>query len=395
MSRPRILNAEPDRYSPRARAALEEVAEVTEQVLDREGLLKAIGEYQGLIVRLGHRIDEPVLAAARRLRVITTPTTGLDHIDLKGARARGIEVLSLRGESEFLRGVVATAEHTWALLLALVRRLPPAAAAVRAGIPLLDYRGHVGFRHNPIAIAQWGLGNHDLWLRGGGEARRARFLRAAGWLLDNLEPNEVGLHVWPHRFQWEYQTLLPYGWYSALAQGQGLSLLLRAHRATGEARWLDAAERVLETFFHEMEAGGIVHTDERGDLWLEEVILQPPTYILNGMMWASWGLYDHWVHTGSGRARTRWEESVATLLRRLGDFDIGYWSLYDIAGTPLPNVASPFYHALHVVQLRVTKRLSGETAFGAWAERWDRFQRGALRPRLAWAHKALFKLLYY
>ena len=133
MSRPRILNAEPDRYSPRARAALEEVAEVTEQVLDREGLLKAIGEYQGLIVRLGHRIDEPVLAAARRLRVITTPTTGLDHIDLKGARARGIEVLSLRGESEFLRGVVATAEHTWALLLALVRRLPPAAAAVRGG----------------------------------------------------------------------------------------------------------------------------------------------------------------------------------------------------------------------------------------------------------------------
>src|SRR5690606_27832244 len=83
------------------------------------------------------------------------------------------------------------------------------------GIPMLDYRGHVGLRHNPIAIAQRGLGNHDLWVRTGDPARRERFLKAAGWMLANLEPNAAGLHVWPHRFQWEYQTLLPYGWYSA------------------------------------------------------------------------------------------------------------------------------------------------------------------------------------
>ena len=131
--RPRILNAEPDRYSARARAALEEVAEVTEQALDHEGLLKAIAAYDALIVRRGHRIDTEVLDAAPRLRAIATATTGLDHIDLKAARDRGIEVLSLRGENEFLRGAVATAEHTWALLLALVRKIPQASAAVRRG----------------------------------------------------------------------------------------------------------------------------------------------------------------------------------------------------------------------------------------------------------------------
>jgi D-3-phosphoglycerate dehydrogenase len=129
----RILNAEPDRYSPRARAALEEVAEVTEQTLDRDALAKALPGYDALIVRRTHRIDAALLDAAPRLRAIATATTGLDHIDLRAARERGVEVLSLRGENEFLRGTAATAEHTWALLLALMRRIPAASAAVRRG----------------------------------------------------------------------------------------------------------------------------------------------------------------------------------------------------------------------------------------------------------------------
>jgi D-3-phosphoglycerate dehydrogenase len=84
-------------------------------------------------VRRAHRIDATLLGAAPRLRVISTATTGLDHIDLKAMRDRDIEVLSLRGENEFLRGATATAEHTWALLLALMRRIPQASAAVRRG----------------------------------------------------------------------------------------------------------------------------------------------------------------------------------------------------------------------------------------------------------------------
>jgi D-3-phosphoglycerate dehydrogenase len=131
--RPRILNAEPDRYSPRARATLEEVAEVTEEAIDRDALLRALPGYDALIVRLGHRVDAALLDAGPRLRVVATPTTGLDHVDLKAAKLRGVEVLSLRGENEFLRGVVATAEHTFAILLALLRRIPSASASVHRG----------------------------------------------------------------------------------------------------------------------------------------------------------------------------------------------------------------------------------------------------------------------
>jgi D-3-phosphoglycerate dehydrogenase len=57
----------------------------------------------------------------------------LDHIDLDCAQERNITVLSLRGETQFLRTVTATAEHTWGLLLALLRHIPRAYQAVVAG----------------------------------------------------------------------------------------------------------------------------------------------------------------------------------------------------------------------------------------------------------------------
>ena len=141
--RPRVLNAEPDRYSPRARSVLQEAAEVVEEAVDRATLLKRVPQFDALIVRLGHRVDREVLEAGTRLRAVATATTGLDHVDLKAAKERGVEVLSLRGEHEFLRSVSATAEHTWALLLALVRRIPEAHDAASIGVWDRDrFRGH-------------------------------------------------------------------------------------------------------------------------------------------------------------------------------------------------------------------------------------------------------------
>ncbi|MEZ0395252.1 MAG: NAD(P)-dependent oxidoreductase [Anaerolineales bacterium] len=133
MTRYRILNLEPENYSPEALAILQSLGEVEAGPLDRAALLERIGEFEVLIVRLAHQIDRQVLERAGRLKVIVSATTGLDHIDLECAAGRGITVLSLRGETDFLRRIPATAEHTWALLLALVRRVPAAHASVLAG----------------------------------------------------------------------------------------------------------------------------------------------------------------------------------------------------------------------------------------------------------------------
>jgi heparosan-N-sulfate-glucuronate 5-epimerase len=263
------------------------------------------------------------------------------------------------------------------------------------GIPMLDYHGEIGLQYNPIAIAQWGLGNYNLFRRSGNDDRRRKFLAASDWLCTHLEQNPAGIWVWNHHFDWEYRTPLQHPWYSGLAQGQGISLLLRSHRETGDASFLEAAQKAFLSFTKSTSEGGVTFTDKRGDLWIEEYIVSPPTHILNGLMWAVWGVYDYYLATGDAFARTVYEATVHTLLNNIACYDLGFWSLYEQSGTFLPMVASPFYHQLHIVQLRVMHILTGEERFLHFAERWESYSRSRSKRTRALCYKGAFKLCHY
>lgn len=170
----RILNLEPEDYSRDAREMLESFAAVDYRPMSRSELLDAIDEYHGVIVRLGHDIDEAVLSEATNLEAVATATTGLNHIDTTAADALGIEVISLRGEREFLDSIYATAEHTWALLLGVIRHLPTASNhVVGGGWDRDQFKGHelhdatlgvVGYGRLGSKVAKYGdaFGMHVL-----------------------------------------------------------------------------------------------------------------------------------------------------------------------------------------------------------------------------------------
>jgi heparosan-N-sulfate-glucuronate 5-epimerase len=263
------------------------------------------------------------------------------------------------------------------------------------GIPQLDYRGKIGRQCNPIAIAQYGLGNYNLFRRTGNAERHKKFLRIADWLVQHLEPNAQGLAVWNHYFDWEYRDTLRAPWYSALAQGQGISVLVRAHKESGDSRYLDAAQRALASFFKPVTEGGVTFTDEHGDVWFEEYLVSPPTHILNGFIWAAWGVYDYFLATRDSSAQELFSRAVCTLEHNLDRYDLGFWSLYEQSGTRLPMVASPFYHQLHIVQLRVMHRLTGEDKFKRVADRWESYSRSRSKRTRALCYKGAFKLCYY
>ena len=104
---------------------------------------------------------------------------------------------------------------------------------------------------------------------------------------------------------------------------------------------------------------------KRGDIWFEEYIVSPPTHILNGFIWAAWGVYDFFLATKDKAAQELFTRAVDTLRKNLDGYDLGFWSLYEQSGTRLPMVASPFYHRLHVTQLRLMYRLTGDDVFPA------------------------------
>jgi D-3-phosphoglycerate dehydrogenase len=127
--KPAVLLA--DEIAPEGIRVLTEVEGL--RVDDRAGItaseLKSIiAEYDALIVRSRTRVTDEILAVADRLRVVGRAGVGVDNIDVESARRRGIAVLNAPGGN-----VVSAAEHTLALLLALVRRIPQADASLRRG----------------------------------------------------------------------------------------------------------------------------------------------------------------------------------------------------------------------------------------------------------------------
>lgn len=124
--KPHILVAESRDFPEKASNLLQTVGMLTLGDLNRTQLLSAVQDADVLWVRLRHRVDAEILAHAPHLRMIATPTTGLNHIELAEAERRGIQILSLRGETEFLETIRATAEHTLGLTLTLLRHIQEA-----------------------------------------------------------------------------------------------------------------------------------------------------------------------------------------------------------------------------------------------------------------------------
>jgi D-3-phosphoglycerate dehydrogenase len=131
--KPRLLIAESQDFSPTALQLLQTAFEIELKDLNRAELKKRIGDCEVLWVRLRTLLDREMLDAAPNLKIIATNTTGLNHLDLELAEKRRITIISLRGETDFLRTVRATAELTLGLTLACLRRIPLAHVSVLEG----------------------------------------------------------------------------------------------------------------------------------------------------------------------------------------------------------------------------------------------------------------------
>jgi D-3-phosphoglycerate dehydrogenase len=119
-----------DRLDPAAAARLREAGhEVVERSgLDESQLIEALRGCAALLVRSATKVTARVLGEAQDLAVVARAGTGLDNIDVKAARARGVTVLNTPAAN-----AVAVTELVFGLLLALERHLVQASADLRAG----------------------------------------------------------------------------------------------------------------------------------------------------------------------------------------------------------------------------------------------------------------------
>jgi D-3-phosphoglycerate dehydrogenase / 2-oxoglutarate reductase len=100
---------------------------------NREIVLEKIRNCHAYIAHASVKIDSEFLAAAPQLKVIGSPSTGNDHMDLVAIGNAGIEVFDIARETDLLNSFTATAEHAFGLSFAVARHLVPAMQSAKQG----------------------------------------------------------------------------------------------------------------------------------------------------------------------------------------------------------------------------------------------------------------------
>ena len=148
-----------------------------------DALLKAIGDYDALVVRSETQVTAEVINAGQRLQVIGRAGVGVDNIDLDAATHRGIAVVNAPTGN-----TIAAAEHTMALMLAMARNIPQSDASMRKG----EWKrsAFVGVEVRDKALGIIGLGKV-----GSEVARRARAFEMRLIAYDPYVPQEYARNL--------------------------------------------------------------------------------------------------------------------------------------------------------------------------------------------------------
>ena len=124
---------------------------VCESKLPVDKLCALIKDCDALIIRSGTTVTKEVLQAAKKLKVIGRAGVGVDNIDIPEATKRGIVVMNTPGGN-----TISTAEHTFALLMAMARNIPQAYQSLKSG--KWDRKSFKGVELNGKVLGVVGMG---------------------------------------------------------------------------------------------------------------------------------------------------------------------------------------------------------------------------------------------
>src|SRR5712692_10502333 len=121
-----------DPVSPKGIALLQQRPEFKVVVLPKrhseEELLPLVQDVVAMVVRSETKVTRKIIEAAARLRVVGRAGVGVDNVDVEAATQRGVVVMNTPGGN-----TISTAELSFAIILALARKLPQAHASMAAG----------------------------------------------------------------------------------------------------------------------------------------------------------------------------------------------------------------------------------------------------------------------
>lgn len=211
-----------------------------------------------------------------------------------------------------------------------------------------------------VAVLQYGLGSYDLYLSTSEKKYYDKFIASVNYIAEK-QKEDGSLDIY------EGIKNLPEE-KSAMTQGQAASLLLRAYKQTGEYKYFTKAKDAIDYMLRSTEDGGttVYNTDQT--FYFQELFDKGQNAILNGWIFAFFGLYDFCLVSDNEKYVKLMEKSIEYLAESIKKYDRKYWSDYNQENV----IASPFYHKLHIAQLEALSMISDRKEFSYYKMKWER-----------------------
>ncbi|WP_336645101.1 cell wall-binding repeat-containing protein [Microbacterium sp. USHLN186] len=226
---------------------------------------------------------------------------------------------------------------------------------------------------HPVVYAQYGISALLEYERTGERTWLRRAIRQAERLIE-MRTLRGGGWWYAYSFDWTYDNrTLNAPWWSGMAQGQALSLFSRLAQIAPAARWDAAVAGTWQSFTQSRSASqqwSSVVLKQR--LYFEEYAGdQKPLQVLNGQIFAMFGVYDYWRLSGDPDAERLLRGSSATVLDMMPSIrkrgDVSYYCVQP-AFCQRPMWQNQKYHVIHSWQLETLAALTGVTEFRTWAD---------------------------
>ncbi len=254
----------------------------------------------------------------------------------------------------------------------------------RGGIPLYQVSPGIEIFH-PTTICQYALGVFDFLLDGNytNEELIQRYFAQVNWLVEHKKKLTHGYGWYLNLDIPEYKLKAP--WISAMTQGEAISILCRAYLLSKDISYLDCAESALGPFKYHVGEGGLLNFF-KGVRIFEEYPSQKPNVVLNGYIFAVFGLYDLFLTNSNPIAERLYNISIESLSKIINYFDLNYWSQYSLYYYPNLFPASYAYHNIQIEQMKALYFISGNEIFNDYSNKWKNYNSNFL-----YKNKALLK----
>jgi len=132
--RVKILCPEPNSFSQKGLDYARSFSQFTATTLTQSEFDEIAPQFDAVLVRFNTKVGSNIFGEESNIEAVISPTTGLDHIDMKSAKLNSIKVFHLRGKKRFLKNVSGTAELSIGLMLSIMRKIPQSFSAVKNGV---------------------------------------------------------------------------------------------------------------------------------------------------------------------------------------------------------------------------------------------------------------------